>query len=268
MLVAYMRRDPRPHFLPESMMHEWTARVVLALFAFTAWAAVAVAQESRAQVRGAEFSAAVNIVATNVKAEGTIFVPDSASRVASALVLVNVYHGLEVFADEEWRKLADACACAILDVHLGAIRALSGNTPVEAQPMRHAEMGGADALLLLIQRLGAESGHQELKEAPMVLWGWSVGAAFGSSFAQLHPERVAAFIRYHIHRRGVPVDLGILAAFLRCSWPVGRIRPQESRMRKNYGRPVEQQAHHGPLRLKPTLRTVLRRKCCCSLAMT
>jgi hypothetical protein len=212
MLVAYMRRDRRLHFIRESTMHEGTARLVLALFVFAMWPALAVAQETRARVRGAEFSAAVNIVATNVKAEGTIFVPDSASRVISALILVNVYHGLEVFADEEWRKLSDACTCAIVDVHLGTIRALPANTPVEAHPMRHAEMGGADALLLLIERLGVESGHQELREAPMVLWGWSVGAAFSSSFAQLHPERVAAFIRYHIHRRGVPVDLEIVGS--------------------------------------------------------
>jgi len=45
-----------------------------------------------------------------------------------------------------------------------------------------------------------------------VLWGWSGGAAFSSSFAQLHPERVAAFIRYHIHRRGVPLNLGIVGS--------------------------------------------------------
>jgi hypothetical protein len=67
-----------------------------------------------------------------------------------------------------------------------------------------------DALLLLLQRLGNESGHRELKEAPLLFFGWSATASFGTSFAEVHPERTIAFIRYHTHRRGMTANLDIL----------------------------------------------------------
>lgn len=176
------------------------------------WASSLAAQGNAAPVRGAEFGAAVNLVAKNVRAEGRIFVPEGVRRVRAVLVLINVYHGEGVFYDEGWRRLVETCECASVYLNLASIRALPDNLPVATQPMRHAGMGGADALLLLMDRLGRESGHEELRDAPMVLWGWSAGAAFSSSFAELHPERVAAFIRYHIHRRGVAEDLKVLSS--------------------------------------------------------
>ena len=56
---------------------------------------------------------------------------------------------------------------------------------------------GADGLLLLLQRLAQESGHQELADAPLLLWGHSAGGAFAASFAALYPRRTIAFVGYH-----------------------------------------------------------------------
>jgi hypothetical protein len=60
-----------------------------------------------------------------------------------------------------------------------------------------AAKGGADGLVLLLQRLAQESGHPELANTPLVFWGHSTAGPFGPSFAALHPERTVAFIRYH-----------------------------------------------------------------------
>ena len=118
------------------------------LFCLSVWPSPLAAQDNAVPVRGAEFAGAVNLVSRNVKAEGRIFLPDSARRVRAVLVLVNVYHGLDVFYDDGWRRLTETCECASLNVDLASIRALPADTPVTAQPMRHADMGGAEALLL------------------------------------------------------------------------------------------------------------------------
>jgi hypothetical protein len=76
--------------------------------------------------------------------------------------------------------------------------------------VRTAREGGADALLAILQRLGEESAHEELKDAPILLWGWSAAASFGTTFAELYPERAVAFVRYHTHLRGSQVDLKVL----------------------------------------------------------
>jgi len=71
-------------------------------------------------------------------------------------------------------------------------------------------VGGDDALLLLLQRLGDESGHRELKDAPLLFFGWSATASFGTTFAELHPDRTIGIIRYHSHRRGMTENLSVL----------------------------------------------------------
>jgi hypothetical protein len=44
----------------------------------------------------------------------------------------------------------------------------------------------------------------------LVLWGWSATASFATTFAELHPERTVAFIRYHTHLRGLSPDIAVL----------------------------------------------------------
>src|SRR4051812_7889388 len=108
-------------------MSKWKAGAVVVLFGTTSWSSSAVAQNNGDQVQGAEYVAAVNLPSKNVTAEGRIFVPESAGRVNALLVLVNVYHGLEIFADAEWRRLTDRCRCATLNLQLRSIRPLLGD---------------------------------------------------------------------------------------------------------------------------------------------
>jgi hypothetical protein len=125
------------------------------------------------------------------------------------------------FRDQAWRRLARTCECALLHLRLGTIRpdgdgdgvVVDGavvRSGVSNRVVRNAVEGGGDALVMLVRRLGEESRHRELKDAALVLWGWSAPGNFGSTFAAVHPERTIAFIRYHSHRRGSPTDANAL----------------------------------------------------------
>jgi hypothetical protein len=216
-------------------------------------------------VPGAEFAAGANLTENNVKADGTIFVPDAARRVRAVIVLVGSWPGadrgrydtsgrklsaaepgyrpdprgdnsdgdpfaLGRFRDQVWRRLSQTCECALLYLKLGTVRpelssgvaALQGasiaprdsgvviRSGTSSRVERNAAEGGADALFLILRRLGEESAHSELKDAPLLLWGWSATASFGTTFAALYPERTVAFIRYHTHLRGLQVNMKAL----------------------------------------------------------
>jgi hypothetical protein len=206
-------------------------------------------------VPGAEFAAAANLIAKNVKAQGTIFVPDEARPVRAAIVLVESWPGADRgvydatgrkiddaeasrrvppgaaraaepdlavgrFRDQAWRSLSRRCECALLHLRLGTIRpetsaGLAANGVVRRNGIsnrltRTAGEGGADALIVILQRLGEDSGRKELTDAPLLLWGWSATASFATTFAELYPERTVAFIRYHSHLRGLSPDINVL----------------------------------------------------------
>ena len=152
-------------------------------------------------VQGAEFAAAANLTEKNIKAEGTIFVPHNVPRVLAVIVTVGraplVDRAGEPFY--AWRTLSETSGCALLYLRLGTIRPEPAAGDVF---VRDAAAGGADALLAILQRLGEQSTRPELKDALLLLWGGSAGAGFGTTLAELYPERTVAFIRYHAHLRG------------------------------------------------------------------
>jgi len=165
----------------------------------------------RDEVPGVEFAAAVNFTKTNVKATSTILIPDRTQRVRAVVVLLE--RGLTAqarFRDSAWRKMSEQCECGILYFRLDTIRPVDANAPVSTDLLRNAAAGGADVLFSLLQRLAQESSHPELKDTPMVFWGWSAAASFGTTFAELYPDRTIGFIRYHTHLRGLPVDMKVL----------------------------------------------------------
>src|SRR4030095_9410054 len=124
------------------------------------------------------------------------------------------------FRDQAWRRLSQTCQCALLHLRLGTIRpeASAGidvngfviRNGVSDRVVRNAATGGADALLMILQRLGEDSRHKELRGAPLLFWGWSAAASFGTTFAALYPERPVAFVRYHTHMRGLSLDMKVL----------------------------------------------------------
>jgi len=205
----------------------------IALFCLCVGPGVAAAQRAVDQVPGDEFAAGANFTGKNVKAEGTIFVPDNARRVRAVIVLVESWPGAERpaerpfldlavgrFRDQVWRTLSETSECALLYLRLGTIRpepsagvVVNGivlSNGVSSRVVRNAAAGGADALLAILQRLAEESAHPELKDAPLLLWGWSAPASFGTTLAELYSGRTVAFIRYHTHLRGLSLDMKIL----------------------------------------------------------
>ncbi len=63
----------------------------------------------------------------------------------------------------------------------------------------------------ILGEIARQSGHPELQDAKLVLWGGSAGGSFVATFAAAQPARTIAFIRYHSHARGLPLDVKTLA---------------------------------------------------------
>ena len=62
-----------------------------------------------------------------------------------------------------------------------------------------------------MDEFAGQSGRSELKNAKLLLWGHSAAGSFGTTFAAMHPARTIAFVRYHSHSRGLPLDLTTIA---------------------------------------------------------
>jgi pimeloyl-ACP methyl ester carboxylesterase len=145
------------------------------------------------EVRGREFSGAVNLLSKDARAEGKLFVPQKVSRVRAVLVVVNYGLGFELSVSEQWRKLSETVDSALLGVWFsnigpsaqpGDLFAIPGDGLVEVFPG-------------LLQRLAQDSGHPELVDAPLLFWGHSGAGSVATALANRFPQRTLAFVRYH-----------------------------------------------------------------------
>ena len=195
-----MRRDV--------MLNNPTRVTLIVALSVCGWPYSSSAQSRTDTVQGAEFAATADLTEKNIKAEGTIFVPPKVPRVRA--VIVTVGRGPLVDRAAEpfylWRPLSATSECALLYLRLATIRP----EPAGDVFIRDAAAGGAAALVAILERLGDQSAHPELKDAPLLLWGGSAGAGFGTTFAELYPARTVAFIRYHAHLRGWSPNMKVL----------------------------------------------------------
>lgn len=145
------------------------------------------------EVRGMEFSGAVNLLSKDARAEGKLFVPQKVSRVRAVLVVINYGLGFQLSGVEQWRKLSETVDAALLGVWFanigpraeqGDLFAIPGDGLVEVFPG-------------LLQRLAQDSGHPELTDAPLLFWGHSGAGSVAASLANRFPARTLAFVRYH-----------------------------------------------------------------------
>lgn len=141
------------------------------------------------QVRGVEFAAAVNLLQKDVKVDGTLLVPENVRRVRAVIVATYWGLGQNFYNDPQVRKFLEATESGLL------LARFSNMGPSPQQYRNMFNVDGADALVLLLQRLAQESGHQELTDAPLLFWGHSAGS--GAFFAEGLPQRTVALVLYH-----------------------------------------------------------------------
>jgi hypothetical protein len=141
--------------------------------------------------------------------------PPGDERIRGVVVFVNRGIDEHAFDNREWRAMCARARCAMMRL-LMPMQEDSVRPP--AQLIRNAAVGGGQTLLTVLARLARESGHPELADAGVLLWGFSAAGNFGPTFAQWRPDRTLGYVSYHSHMRGIPVDVpriaGIPALFI------------------------------------------------------
>ena len=126
------------------------------------------------------------------KAEFRFWYPDSAGPVRAIVVLVPGSNGdgRPQVDDEFWRAFATR-------LNLGLVGCRFTDKQHEQMFIEHyvnVSKGTGQALLDALASFARRSGHAEVADAPLLLWGMSAGGEFNYEFAAWKPERVVAFV--------------------------------------------------------------------------
>ncbi|MDD6363850.1 MAG: Ig-like domain-containing protein [Bacteroidales bacterium] len=123
-------------------------------------------------------------------AEYGVFVPGGESPISGVLVLQHGC-GMEQFGitrpyDLQYQAFARKWNLAVVET------ALHGNCGI----WHHPESGSAAALMKVLVNVGNRSGHEELGEAPWLLFGHSSGGHWVLAMLRDYPERIIAAVCY------------------------------------------------------------------------
>ncbi|MGI9240250.1 MAG: alpha/beta fold hydrolase [Verrucomicrobiales bacterium] len=122
--------------------------------------------------------------------EYTLWIPRDTPSIRSILAINMRGAGKHLFEqDQAWRALAQRTQSAMLYCQF------------EAHGVRNNGYGGS--MLKACDQFAAELNRPELKHAPFVLWGHSMGGRVAQDFARFKPSRVIAI---HIGLRANPSD--------------------------------------------------------------
>lgn len=126
------------------------------------------------------------------KAQFRLWIPQSVPHLRAILVLVPGSNGdgRAMAEDSVWQAFATRNQLAIVACRFT-------DKPHEQgfiEDYVNVSHGSGAALLEAINRFGARTGHAELANAPLLLWGMSAGGQFDYEFAAWKPERVIAFV--------------------------------------------------------------------------
>ncbi len=161
--------------------------------------------------QGLVFAGAVNLPEKDTFLQAELFLPRGTAKIQGVVVIL--HHGdlsSQLFYNAEFRRMVAQAGCVAV---LTSVRHMQGpqpNRPIEAEVIRNAAAGGGEGVILLLDQLARSTSHHELGSAPILFWGFSAAASFGTTFAGLHPDRTVGFVRYHTHRRGLPASVGAL----------------------------------------------------------
>lgn len=125
-------------------------------------------------------------------AQFRLWLPGEAETLRGTIVLLPGSNGdgRSMVNDTLWRSLANAQRLALL----GCRFTDRPHDPMFIEEYVDVSRGSGPALLDALASLGERSGHPELQNAPLFLWGMSAGGEFSYEFAAWRPERVAAFV--------------------------------------------------------------------------
>ena len=125
------------------------------------------------------------------KAQFRFWTPEGIAQLRGVLVLVPGSNGdgRPMAQDTVWQKFA-------AEQRLAIIACRFTDKPHEQGFIEEyiaVSRGSGDALLSAISRFAERSGHREIVDAPLLMWGMSAGGQFNYEFVAWKPERVMAF---------------------------------------------------------------------------
>jgi dienelactone hydrolase len=126
------------------------------------------------------------------KAEFRLWYPDNATFLRAVLVLVPGANadGRPDVGDRFWQAFASRNGVALV----GCLFTDRPHDEALIENYANAAQGSGQALLDALTAFSKRSGHPELANAPLLLWGMSAGGEFNYEFTAWKPERVVAFV--------------------------------------------------------------------------
>ena len=123
-------------------------------------------------------------------AEYGVYVPSTAGRIRGLMVFQHgcsqEEFGLSRHCDVQYQAFARKWDLAIVE------STIYGLCDYWAYP----ENGSYKTLMLALTKAGAATGHEELPQAPMLLWGHSGGGLWVLAMLRQHPERIISAVCY------------------------------------------------------------------------
>ena len=126
------------------------------------------------------------------KAVFRLWYPDDLKDIRTLVVLVPGSNGdgRGLVSDSAWQNFAYRNGLALL----GCYFTDSKHPDQDIENYVKTSEGSGQALVDVITRFAAGSGHAELANAPLLLWGHSAGGQFNFEFTCWKPDRVMAFV--------------------------------------------------------------------------
>jgi hypothetical protein len=126
------------------------------------------------------------------KATFRLWYPDDYKTIMGILVLMPGSNGdgRGLVDDIFWQKLAQKYHFALMGCYFTDYQ----HENMEIENYTNVKEGSGQALLDVMTLFGKKSGHVELANAPILLWGHSAGGEFNYEFVCWKPDRVIAFV--------------------------------------------------------------------------
>lgn len=126
------------------------------------------------------------------QAQFRLWIPEGLQSVKAILVLVPGSNGdgRGQVETQLWRDFAQEQGLALVGLHMTD----KMHEDMFIEHYIEVANGSGDAFLAALDQLGDMSGHPEIADAPLLLWGMSAGGEFNYEFALWRPEQVVAFV--------------------------------------------------------------------------